>query len=125
MLHKARVGIPFALFQQEKWRGVLHHVCNRHEWYQGECEHDALTEPPTNQYGIEIPYFERGHSDFKLLQKILTEKRWMTSLKYFTKFRYVCYVTIDGCTTFSRHTGMLENFHNTLLCYCPKRNAFG
>ena len=21
---------------------VLHHVCDVHEWYQGQCEHDAL-----------------------------------------------------------------------------------
>lgn len=86
---KDMYGIPIALLIQEKWRGVLHHVCNQHEWYQGECEHDALTEPPTNNNGIEISYFVRGDSDFRLLQKILTNKKWMTSLKYFTRFRYV------------------------------------
>ena len=96
---------------QDKWRGVLHHVCDKNEWYQGECEHDALTEPPTNTYGIEIPYFVRGDSDFKLLQKILTDKKRMFSLKYFTRFR--CW-----------HTSTLENFHNTMLLYCSKRNTF-
>ena len=57
-----------------------------HEWYLGQCEHDVLTEPPT-LYGVEITYFVRGDPDFRLLQKILTDKRWMTSLKYFTRFR--------------------------------------
>ena len=42
------------LCSQNKLRGVLHHICDKHEWYQGECEKDALTEPPTNTYGIEI-----------------------------------------------------------------------
>ena len=78
--------LPFPLQEQEKWRGVLHHVCNVHEWYEGQCEHDALTEPPTNIHGVQIPFFARGDSDFQLLQKILTDKRWMMSLKYFTRF---------------------------------------
>ena len=73
---------------QERWRGVLHHVCNVHEWYGGECEHDALTEPPTNIHGVLINYFTRGESDYALLQKIVTDKTWMKSLKYFTRFRY-------------------------------------
>ena len=66
----------------------MHHVCNVHEWYQGECEHDVLTEPPSNSDGVTIPYFVQGDADFRLLQKILTDKRWMVSLKYFTNFRY-------------------------------------
>ena len=57
-----------------------------HEWYQGQCKHDVLTEPPT-LHGVEISYFMRGNPDFRLLQKILTDKRWMISLKYFTRFR--------------------------------------
>lgn len=43
--------------------------------------------PPTNVHGVEIPYFVRADVDFKLLQKTLNDKRWMKSLKYFTKFR--------------------------------------
>ena len=68
---------------QERWRGVLHHVCNTHVWYGGECEHDTLTEPPTNIHGVPVEYFVRGDADFALLQKILMDKTWMKSLKYF------------------------------------------
>ena len=32
---------------------MLHHVCNRHEWYQGQCEHEELIGPPTNIHGVE------------------------------------------------------------------------
>ena len=67
---------------------MLHHVCDVHEWYQGECEHDVLTEPPTiSTSGVEISYFKQGTPDFRLLQNILMDKRWLTSLKYFTRFR--------------------------------------
>jgi len=79
---------------QEKWRGVLHHVCDVHEWYQGECQHDALTEPPSNSHGVAIPYFAQEDADFRLLQKILTDKRWMVSLKYFTRFRYIIFLVL-------------------------------
>ena len=97
------------ILKQNKWRGVLHHVCDKHEWYQGECDHDVLTEPPTNTYGMEIPYFVRGDSDFKLLQKILTDKRWMFSLKYFTQFRYIDVLGYWVCK-------YLSCFVDTLVC---------
>ena len=55
---------------------------NKHEWYQGQCEHNKLTKPPTNSHGVEIPYFVTGDNDYRLLQKLMTDKRWMKSPKY-------------------------------------------
>ena len=62
---------------------------HNYEWYQGQCEHNELMEPPTNSHGVEIPYFVIGDNDYRLLQKLMTDKRWMKSLKYFTGFRYI------------------------------------
>ncbi|XP_065893464.1 uncharacterized protein [Dysidea avara] len=92
-----------------KGRGVLHHVQDVHEWYQGECDHSALTEPRTNQQGAELENFKSTNADFRLIQSIIIDQHWMKSLKYYDNFR---------------HTGMLESFHNTLLAYSPKRCAF-
>ena len=90
---------------------MLHHVCNIHVWYGGECEHDTL---PTNIHGVQMDYFVRGSADYILLQKILLDKTWIKSLKYFTCFRcsqlYVSlHLRIPGVCLF-RHTGNLENF---------------
>ena len=30
----------FVINIQDKWIGLLHHVCNQHEWIGGKCEHD-------------------------------------------------------------------------------------
>jgi len=80
---KANTDCMFeCVLTQEKWRGVLHHVCDIHEWYQDEG--DALTKPPSNSHGVAIPYFAREDADFRLLQKILTDKIWTVSLQYFT-----------------------------------------
>ena len=76
----------YIIFNQERWRGVLHHVCNLHHWYGGECEHDTLPEPPTVN-GVQVDYFVRGDAHYVLLQKLLMDKTWMKSLKYFTQFR--------------------------------------
>ena len=116
---------------QEKWRGVLHHVQDVHEWYMGECDHSALTEPHTNQQGAVMESFRSGDADFSLFRSIIVDQRWMKSLKYYANFRYRCLkvlITVDIILhnfIMPRHIGMLESFHNTLLAYCPKRCAFG
>ena len=113
---------------QEKWRGVLHHVQDVHEWYMGECNHSALH---TNQQGAVMESFRSGDADFSLFRSIIVDQRWMKSLKYYANFRYRCLkvlITVDIILhnfIMPRHIGMLESFHNTLLAYCPKRCAFG
>ena len=109
-----------------KGRGVLHHVQDVHEWYQGECDHSALTEPRTNQQGAELENFKSTNADFRLIQSIIIDQHWMKSLKYYDNFRclVISSVIIFLLYIHFRHTGMLESFHNTLLAYSPKRCAF-
>ena len=68
---------------------MIHHVVDEHEWIGGECSHQPLTEAPTDGSGNVIPYFTRKEASFKTLQKIITDKAWMKSLKAYTNFRYM------------------------------------
>ena len=77
------------LCSKEKWFAVLHHVVNEHHWLTGlqQCEHDVLTGSPTDNDGRELHYFNKREAAFGALQKLVTDKRWLKSLKYYTKFR--------------------------------------
>ena len=112
---------------KDKWFGILHHVLNEHHWLTGaQCyDHDELTGPLVDPDGNELQYFSRQEPAFHALRKILTDKRWLKSLKYYTKFRSVfAYIYIISSIMFCRHTDILECFHSHLLCYCPKRITF-
>ena len=77
---------------------------------KGQCEHDALTEPPAKAHGIEIPYFVTGDRDYRSLQNILTEKRWMKSLKYFTGCVYLFYLNCENM--------LITCMHNINIIIC-------
>lgn len=57
------------------------------------------------------------------LRKIVLDPRWIQSLRYYIRFRFVTFTLLHHNDNF-RHTGMLESFHSLLLSYCPKRVAF-
>ena len=69
---------------QNKWIGLLHHVCNDDEWTGGQCDHGEMTED-----GGHPPWFDRRDKDFVTLQKIILEPILLESFKYYVKFRYV------------------------------------
>lgn len=64
-------------------------MVNEHEWLTGaqHCEHDELVGPPKDPDGIELHYFSRTEPAFCALRKIVTDERWLKSLKYYTSFR--------------------------------------
>ena len=62
-------------------------------------------------------------ASFQNMQKIVLNHKWLESVKYYTRFRWV-----TPCQTYTylktfkiRHTGLLEVFHNSLLAYVSKR----
>ena len=59
------------------WIGLLHHICNEHEWIGGECEHDE---------GEHDESRERD-KDFVELQKVILNPQLLGSFKYYTRFR--------------------------------------
>ena len=76
-------------FLAEEWVSLLHHVQDEHQWLGGECEHTPLTNPLTNCNGNAILHLKRGDKHFQALSKIVRDKRWLESMKFYTKFRYV------------------------------------
>lgn len=63
--------------------GLLHHVCDDHEWIGGQCDHGDLD--PEEQHP---PWFDRRDKDFAALQKVILEPTLLESLKYYVRFRY-------------------------------------
>eukprot|EP00795_Rhopilema_esculentum_P010135 gene10135-18799_t len=53
---------------QSDWLGVLHHVCNGHEWVGGACKHQIIGDDH------ELPWFKETNRDYKALQQIF----WQT-----------------------------------------------
>ena len=55
--------LPFNL--QDMWIGLLHHVCNDHEWLGGRCTHHE------GVHDENLPWFDRRDKDFVELQKVI------------------------------------------------------
>ena len=76
-----------------------------HEWACGSCDHKPLTEPPTNPDGKELEYFSRYEPAFKALQKLVMDKQWLKSMKYYVRFR-----SVGNCSIIVLHTIYWESF---------------
>ena len=63
---------------QDKWIGLLHHVCNDYDWLGGSCD---LPEDHS------LPWFDRRAKDFEALQKIILDPSLLESFKFYIKFR--------------------------------------
>lgn len=68
-------------FVQDKWISLLHHVCNKHEWIGGKCDHED------GDHNEALPWFDRRDDDFAQLQQIILNPDLLASLKYYTRFR--------------------------------------
>lgn len=73
----------FLMFIQNKWRGVLHHVVNVHEWALGCCEHGEL-EPNEDK-----KWLEPDSAAHKKLRDIVYNTRLLHSFPYYVNFRLV------------------------------------
>jgi hypothetical protein len=56
------------------WIGLLHHVCNTHEWLGGKCKH------PEGDHDESLPWFDRRDKDFVDLQKVILNPELLDSL---------------------------------------------
>ncbi|KAK3713865.1 hypothetical protein QZH41_010922 [Actinostola sp. cb2023] len=82
---KKMIGMTFQISTcsfMTQWIGLLHHVCNNHEWVEGKCDHDEIN-PETHK----LPWFDRRDKDFEALQKIVCDPILLGSFKYYVKFR--------------------------------------
>ena len=59
----------------------LHHICNKHEWLRGKCDHDE------GENDESLEWFDRRDKDFTKLQKIILNPELLGSFKFYTRFR--------------------------------------
>jgi len=87
---------------RDKWIGLLHHVCNDHDWPGESCDHVELPEDHS------LPWFDRRAKDFKALQKIILDPALLESLMSYIKFRKTVYKARKKLTAID------WNYHNDL-----------
>lgn len=81
---------------QSRWRGILHHVTNKHEWIIGDgggpaaCEHNEL---PQDR---EKPWLEPGSPTHKKLQEIVLEPKLLKEVDRYVNFRQVEFNRTSG-----------------------------
>ena len=63
------------------WIGLLHHICNVHEWVGGKCDHDI------GDHDESLPWFDQRDEDYIQLQKVILNPELLSSLQYYTRFR--------------------------------------
>ena len=90
---------------REKWRSILFHITDRHEWegytHYHRCQHGNLEK--------KRKYLRQDTPVFYALASIVEDKKVLGDLGYLTKFK---------------HTGNLEVYHSLVNKYCPKRLHF-
>lgn len=96
---------------------ILHHVQDEHVWLGGRCEHEPLTGPPTDRDGNEIPYFQKSEQALHALRKLVMDKRWLESMKYYTKFRLVNAIIHLIYNTYFLVLGILECWKPSIVLY--------
>ncbi|XP_035679337.1 uncharacterized protein LOC118417746 [Branchiostoma floridae] len=82
------------------WKGVLHHVCNEHQWATGSCQHDPIDPAEVRTK----PWLVKGTPAHEKLSKLILNKRWLKTTFKFLRFRT---------------TSDLESFQNHILMRQP------
>ncbi|XP_062578022.1 uncharacterized protein LOC134239904 [Saccostrea cucullata] len=89
----------------KRWMAILYHVNNKHIWPGGRCRHPEGLQNPEG-----AKWLKKDLSAYKELRKVVLNRDWCGSMKYYTH---------------CRQTWAVENFFShTLLHYCPKQNSF-
>ena len=65
------------------WIGVIHHVCNEHEWVDGQCFHGPLTSQEEGK-----TYMEKDSKPHKAVRDIILDRDWLRTLVFYVLFRY-------------------------------------
>ncbi|CAB3978449.1 Hypothetical predicted protein [Paramuricea clavata] len=88
----------------DSWLGVLHQIAGKHEWVDGECEHEPLVATE-----VDKAHLNKNSKDFETLRKVILATKFLKSLPKYVTFR---------------HTSKLEKFNSMLLKYARKRVGF-
>ncbi len=77
------------VYPQGRWRGVLHHVTDSHEWFNGQgdappyCEHGEMDK--------QRPWLEKDSAPHCALRKVMFDKRFLNTVQYYVNFRWVAH----------------------------------
>ena len=66
---------------------MLHHITDEHEWMMGKCDREPLVEPPRDGDRNILQYFAKDEPAFKTVQKLIMDRNWLKSMKYYINFR--------------------------------------
>ncbi|XP_072048102.1 uncharacterized protein [Amphiura filiformis] len=94
----------------EKWRSVVHHVVDRHDWGGSQQYHQCVHDPLPPEEREAKKWLEEGSEAHEALGKVINDN---TLLKGINKVNLFC------------HTGKTEVFNSSLLKFAPKRSNFG
>ena len=95
----------------EKWKSIVYHISNVHEWDNDpnalfpKCVHPTLS----SEEEWSKKWLRSGSVAHNALRKVVLQDTLLRDMKKLTGFH---------------HTGSLEVFHSLLLKYCPKRQHF-
>ena len=95
----------------EKWKSIVYHISNVHEWDSDpkalfpKCVHQTLSSEEERS----SKWLRYGSVAHNALRKVVLQDTLLRDMKKFVGFH---------------HTGSLEAFHSLLLKYCPKRQHF-
>ncbi|KAM4017532.1 uncharacterized protein ACNLHF_007167 [Anomaloglossus baeobatrachus] len=93
----------------QKWKSVLHHVTNVHEW-GGDSDCKACHHPPLPEEVVNnTNWLEKDSPAYEQLKNIVENKSLLKDLK---QLSFLC------------HTGELEIYHSACLKYRPKTFHF-
>lgn len=59
------------------WLGVMHHVCNEHEWSDGQCNHGPLT---SLEEGKE--YLAKDSKAAQTMRDVIFDPQWLNTLQF-------------------------------------------
>ena len=95
----------------EKWKSIVYHISNVHEWDSDpkalfpKCVHQTLSSEEERSR----KWLRSGSVAHSALRKVVLQDTLLRDMKKLVGFH---------------HTGSLEVFHSLLLKYCPKRQHF-
>ena len=95
----------------EKWKSIIQHISNVHEWDNDpkalfpKCVHPTLSSEEERSK----KWLRSGSVAYNALCKVVLQDTLLRDMKKLTGYH---------------HTGSLEVFHSLLLKYCPKRQHF-
>ena len=96
----------------EKWKSILYHACNIHEWPDDpeykithKCDHASLYPHAQRKK----KWIEVDSDLYEALRKVVTKKQFLRDIRMLSRFL---------------HTGALEVYHALITKYAPKRHHF-